>query len=206
MLRYLSAFVLCAPVIATPLATQIQKELTPEVSSVRDSEEKQMGVFTEGQDFIAVLKDGREVELTLKFHEWDLDQSPYFWFALAEDPKNDAVLEPTEKGFRLEKIPKSWMATDYQKEGRTQRSASLLAGNVPRQLTKSSDAEYFLDAGFSLNRQLMTSILNTLLLKHDTKTGRVLVANLGVKHCPDEKRARLIINGLTKVARARSAH
>ncbi len=202
MVRLLALFVLCTPLGATPLALQIQKALAPEVSSVRDSEEKQMGVFTEGQDFIAVLKDGREVELTLKIHEWKADQSPYFWFSLAEDPKNDGVLEPTDNGFRLEKIPKSWMATDYQKEGKTQRDASLLAGNTPRQLTKSSEGEYFLDAGFSLNRQLMTSILNTLLLTHNTKTGRVLAANLGVKHCPDEKRARLILKGLTKVARA----
>jgi hypothetical protein len=192
------------PALAEPLTTAIEKALAGEVRSVSSSSEQKLGVFSEGNDYIAVLKDGREVELTLKIVDWDLNESPYFWFANSTDPENDGVLEPNANGLHFEKVPKSWMASDYQEKGKTRRTPSLLAGNIPREITKASDTEYVLSSEFTINRQLMTPTIGRLLIKHNTKNHRIYVASLAVRHCPDEKRARTLLQKLTQVARAQT--
>ncbi len=173
----------------------LAKALDGKVKSVVPSDKKAIGVLTQDGHYVATTIDGRELGLFYKRNEWRFAESPYFAIDLS-DEKNNLVIVPDNNALKTEKTPKDWLWTDYKREGKTNRSVAVPAGNLPRVLiTREAGRAYELDGGFVKDKSSMKNAVSVVLIWHDGE--RVHTASLGVNQAKDEAEAREFISAMT---------
>ncbi len=176
-------------------STALAQALEGKVKTVVPSDKIAIGVLTQDGHYAATTVDGLELGLFYKRNAWRFAESPYFAIDLT-DEKNNLVIVPDNNALKTEKTPKDWLWTDYKREGRTNRSVAVPAGNLPRVLiVREAGRAYELDGGFVESKSLMRNAVSVVLIWHDGE--RVHTASLGVNHARDEKEARALVAAMT---------
>lgn len=186
--------VLAPHVFANP-SSALAGALGGRVKAVVASDEKAVGVLTSDGHYVATTSDGRELGLFYKRSEWRFVESPYFAIELV-DERNNLVIVPDQNELKAEKTPKDWLWTDYGRSGKTKRSASVPAGNLPRVLiVREAGRAYELAGGFVKDKSLMKNAVSVVMIWHDG--ANVHTASLGVNYAKDEAEAREFVAAMT---------
>ena len=197
---FLLALTVATTMIVLPPAfaaasTDLAKALGSSVRHVVAGNKKAIGVLSSDGHYTATTADGREVGLFFARSEWRFAEAPYFAIDLVDGTHN-LVIVPEKNRLKTDKTPKDWLWTDYKREGKTARSPSVPAGNLPRVLTvREPGRAYVLDGGFVKDRSLMKNAVSVVMIWHDGVN--VHTASLGVNHARDEVEARELIAAMT---------
>ena len=189
------ALALLPPPAPAAMSAEVARALGSRVKEVAPGTKKALGVLAQDGHYVATTNDNRELGLFFRRQQWSFGDAPYFAIDLI-DEKNNLVIVPRNNALKTEKTPKDWLWADYKREGKTTRSPSVPAGNLPRTLTvRAPSRAYLLDGGFIKDRSLMKNAASVVMIWHDGSN--VHTASLGVNHAKDEAEARELIAAMT---------